>query len=175
MHHRARAREVAFQLLCQHDCNPGVSREAIERFVAERIHPPDTERYCAMFILLAPPMLAEWRYGMTIRLYCLSLYDGVLAHREALDQRLTEAAENWRLPRMAATDRNILRLGAYELLFGQQEINVAITESIELARRFGSQDSPAFINGVLDRIAKQGSAGSGSAAAGSESPSSEGA
>jgi N utilization substance protein B len=66
---------------------------------------------------------------------------------------LAAAAENWRLPRMAAVDRNILRLGAYELLFTPATPSaVALNEAIELARRYGSADSPGFINGVLDRL-----------------------
>src|SRR5262249_5646742 len=69
------------------------------------------------------------------------------------DQRLTDAAENWRLPRMAAIDRNVLRLGAEELLYTPDTPpNVALDEAIELARRYGSADSPRFVNGVLDRL-----------------------
>src|SRR5581483_2667677 len=85
--------------------------------------------------------------------FCVALYDGVEAHREAIDRRLGAAAENWRLARMPAVDRNVLRIGAYELLYATDTpSSVALDEAIELARRFGSKDSPAFVNGVLDRL-----------------------
>jgi N utilization substance protein B len=66
---------------------------------------------------------------------------------------LTEAAENWRVARMATVDRNVLRLGAYELLYTTETPPaVALDEAINLARRFGSAESPAFVNGVLDKL-----------------------
>ncbi len=129
---RSRARAVALQLLFQRDHNPGVDRATIERFAQERLSS-----------LNDPAMIA----------FCLGLYDGVVAHLEEIDGRLGEAAENWRLPRMAAVDRNVLRLGTFELLHGADTpAGVAIDEAIELARRFGSADSPGFVNGVLDRL-----------------------
>jgi N utilization substance protein B len=129
MARRSRAREVALQLLFQGDHNPRVDRATIERFVRARLHEPSLEAFC------------------------LSLYDGVLAHQAEIDQRLSEAAENWRLPRMAAVDRNVLRLGAYELLYvPDTPPNVILDEAIELARRYGTADSPAFVNGVLDKL-----------------------
>src|SRR5262245_31492481 len=129
MTRRSRAREVALQLLFQHDQNPTVDRGAVERFARDRLRDPDLVSFC------------------------LGLYDGVLTHREEIDRRLTAAAENWRLPRMAVVDRNALRLGAYELLFTPDTPPaVAFDEAIELARRYGAADSPAFVNGVLDRL-----------------------
>jgi N utilization substance protein B len=116
-------------LLYQRDLNPGVDRATIERFCRDRLH--DSE--------LAP--------------FCLGLFDGVVSHADEIDRQLAGAAENWRLPRMAAVDRNILRLGAYELLFTPDTPpSVILNEAIELARRYGSADSPAFVNGVLDRL-----------------------
>ncbi|HEV3443425.1 MAG TPA: transcription antitermination factor NusB, partial [Gemmataceae bacterium] len=77
----------------------------------------------------------------------------VIAHLAEIDERLTAAAENWRLPRMATVDRNVLRIGAYELLFvPETPPAVALDEAIELARRYGSADSPSFVNGVLDKL-----------------------
>jgi N utilization substance protein B len=129
MNRRTRAREVALQLLFQHDHNPTVERTDIERFVHDRLRDAEGERFC------------------------LRLYDGVLAHGADIDARLSAAAENWRLVRMAAVDRNALRLGAFEVLHNQDApAAVAIDEAIELARRYGSADSPAFVNGVLDRL-----------------------
>jgi N utilization substance protein B len=126
---RSRAREVALQLLFQRDHNPSVEHPTRARFVHDRLRDPSLEPFC------------------------LSLYEGVVTHLAAIDQKLSEAAENWRLPRMAAVDRNVLRLGAYELLFASATPpSVALDEAIELARRYGSADSPAFVNGVLDRL-----------------------
>jgi transcription antitermination protein NusB len=129
MTRRARAREVALQLLFMRDHNPNVDRAALERFVHDRLH------------------------EATVEPFCLGLYDGVVGHLGDIDQRLAAAAENWRLPRMATVDRNVLRLGAYELLFAPETPPaVAFDEAIELARRYGAADSPAFVNGVLDQL-----------------------
>jgi transcription antitermination protein NusB len=126
---RSRAREVALQLLFQHDHNANVERAALERFVRARLRDAS----------LVP--------------FCLSLYDGVIAQAAWIDDKLTAAAENWRLARMATVDRNVLRLGAYELLFAPETPPaVAMDEAIELARRYGSADSPSFVNGVLDKL-----------------------
>jgi N utilization substance protein B len=126
---RSRAREVALQLLYQRDLNTNVSRLVIERFAADRLRDP------------------------ALSTFCLELYDSVVQHGADIDQRLSAAAENWRLHRMAAVDRNVLRLGAFELLYyPQTPPSVALDEAIELARRYGSADSPAFVNGVLDKI-----------------------
>src|SRR5205085_1435700 len=87
--------------------------------------------------------------------FCLRLFNGVLKHLKEIDRRLSEAAENWRLPRMSGVDRNVLRLGAHELLYvPDTPPSVALNEAIELARRFGSAESPAFVNGVLDKLLK---------------------
>ena len=134
MARRSRAREVALQLLFQWDQNPTtVPRKAVERFVRDR--------------LLGDPEMTA---------YALALFDGVVAHKDRIDPLLTQAATNWRLTRMMPVDRNVLRLGAYELHFdpARQPLEVVIDEAIELARRFGSEDSTAFVNGVLDRVAK---------------------
>ncbi len=126
---RSRAREVALQLLYQHDLNATVGRNEIEDFVRDR--------------------LAD----ESLQPFTLALYDGVVANKEEIDRQLSAAAENWRLPRMAVVDRNVLRLGGYEVLHAPETpAKVALDEAIELGRRYGSADSPAFINGVLDRL-----------------------
>src|SRR5207302_9227399 len=88
--------------------------------------------------------------------FCLALYDGVTAHQAEIDPKLSATAENWRLNRMLPVDRNVLRLGAYELLFDPagQPVAAGIDEAIELARRFGSKDSPGFVNGILDKVSR---------------------
>ena len=81
-----------------------------------------------------------------------SLVSGVRSHCKELDNLIEQAAENWSLKRMAATDRNILRLGAFEILHCETPDRVAIDEAVELAKRFGSAQSAQFVNGILDRL-----------------------
>jgi N utilization substance protein B len=131
---RSRAREVALQLLYQRDLNPHVPRAEVEQFVRDRIA------------------------GNELAAFSLQLFDGVVAEGAEIDRQVEAAALNWRLPRMAVVDRNVLRLGAYELLHGTEPA-VAINEAVELARRFGGPSSPAFVNGVLDRIRPGGERG----------------
>lgn len=82
------------------------------------------------------------------------LAEAVHANRGEIDRRIVSAADNWSLERMAVIDRNILRLGAAQLLYLGDEVppKVAIDESIELAKEYGEEDSSKFVNGVLDRI-----------------------
>ena len=134
IYRRSRAREVALQLLFQNDLNPGVvPRKTLERFVRDRLN--DAAELTA---------------------FCLALYDGTLRHQAEIDPKITTTAENWRLNRMTPVDRNVLRLGAYELLYDPsgQPLEVVIDEAIELARRYGSADSPKFVNGILDKLAR---------------------
>ncbi len=81
------------------------------------------------------------------------LASGVLAEREALDRLIQGAADNWRVERIGVVERNILRLGIHELRLGQTPPKVVIDESIRLSQWFGGTKTPAFVNGVLDRIA----------------------
>jgi N utilization substance protein B len=79
---------------------------------------------------------------------------GVADGLEKLDEIIRKASTNWRLERMARVDRNVLRLGAWELLHADGVPRaVILDEAVELAKRFGSEDSGAFVNGVLDRVA----------------------
>ncbi|MFH1359821.1 MAG: transcription antitermination factor NusB [Candidatus Omnitrophota bacterium] len=87
--------------------------------------------------------------------YAKNLVLGVEAKSKEIDQKLSVYATNWELKRMAIIDRNILRLGIFELLFTQDiPPKVAINEAIELAKKYGDLDSSKFINGVLDKIHK---------------------
>jgi N utilization substance protein B len=85
--------------------------------------------------------------------YLTKLVEGVVAHQEELDALIRQHSEHWRLERMAAVDRNLLRVALYELLH-QPKIpaKVVINEAVELAKRYGSEESGSFINGILDRI-----------------------
>ena len=81
-----------------------------------------------------------------------SLFGGVMEHRESLDARIEETAENWTLRRMAVVDRNILRLGLFELEHRDVPHGVVIDECVELAKKFGDKNSSRFVNGLLDRL-----------------------
>lgn len=84
------------------------------------------------------------------------LVRGALGHLVALDELLTRCSINWKVPRMARVDRNILRLAAYELAFeADVPSRVTLNEYIELAKRYGTEESGAFVNGILDRVAQE--------------------
>lgn len=84
--------------------------------------------------------------------FCMSLILGVRRNQGELDTQLSEIADNWTVARMAATDRNVLRLGAYEILYSNTPDRAAINEAVELAKRFGSAQSAQFVNGILDKF-----------------------
>lgn len=76
--------------------------------------------------------------------------------RAEIDDAIQTASKNWRLERMSRVDRNILRLATYELRYSEEvPVKVILNEAVELAKRFGASESPAFVNGVLDRIAQR--------------------
>jgi N utilization substance protein B len=133
MTRRSRAREVALQLLVWRDMNPTAPAESVDRFVHVRLRDPIHEPFARR------------------------IYDGVIAGQSDIDAAIVAAAENWRLPRMPAVDRNVLRIGVFEMrdTTDPSPPAVVINEAIELARRYGSADSPAFVNGVLDQIKNQ--------------------
>jgi len=81
------------------------------------------------------------------------LASGVVASQESLDRRIRDAADNWRVERIGVVERIILRLGIHELEIGETPPKVVIDEAIRLAQWFGGPKTPAFVNGVLDRIA----------------------
>lgn len=90
------------------------------------------------------------------RPYGDAIVTGVTSQWSAINEVVRAASANWRLERMARVDRNILRVAAWEILYGQEvPVEVAIDEAVELAKRFGSEDSSAFVNGILDRMATQ--------------------
>jgi len=89
----------------------------------------------------------------TAREFAAQLVEGVSAHAEAIDAVIKDVAENWEIARMAVIDRNVLRMATYELLHCPDiPPKVAINEAIELGKRFSTQNSGKFINGILDKI-----------------------
>lgn len=126
---RRKARELALQLLYQLDFSE-----------------QDWEAAAALF-------LEEQRASAQVKAYCMKLVQGVGDQKKRIDDLMEKFSEHWRLPRMAGVDRNILRLSAYELLCCPDvPEKVAINEAIELGKKFGSDDSSAFINAILDKI-----------------------
>lgn len=133
MRNRSRSRECALQMLYQVDIRRAEARQVLEEFWQG--HEPTPE---------------------DIRAYADELVEGTMAHRQELDALIAGHADNWDLNRMAVVDRNILRLGAFELLHVEgTPAKVCINEAIELAKRFGDTDSGKFVNGILDAIHKK--------------------
>ncbi len=115
-------------------------------FEAEMRGQPVLDILQARIIAAEPPVTS----------YAGELVRGVQAHRDRIDELLSEYAEGWSLDRMPAVDRNILRIGAYELLFGVGvPEGVAISEAVLLASELSTDASPAFINGLLARLAER--------------------
>jgi N utilization substance protein B len=92
--------------------------------------------------------------AMEVRNFAEQLVTGVAANRDAIDKRIVEKSKNWAITRMDKVDLNILRMSVFELMFcADIPRNVTINEAIEVAKKFGTEDSPSFINGMLDEIA----------------------
>ena len=126
---RRRAREIALQVLYQLDIDPQDPKKVIALHW-ENFQPSEQARE-----------------------FCLRLVEGVLQNRKEIDPLIEENSENWTLKRMAVVDRNILRLAAFELRYCPDiPFKVTLNEAIELAKKFGADDSGAFINGILDKI-----------------------
>jgi len=125
---RSRAREMALQMLYQQDLNPDVPADVVRELIVDRLRDESLSRFA-------------W-----------SLFAGVMECRAAIDAKIESAATNWALKRMAPTDRNVLRLGAFELLYTETPPKVVIDEALELAKRYGTAQSSQFVNGILDRL-----------------------
>ena len=81
--------------------------------------------------------------------------DGVLSHKDSIDETIKQYLENWTIERIANVDRNVLRLAAFEIMYGQSDdvpVNVAIDEAVEIAKLYGDDQSGRFVNGVLSKI-----------------------
>ncbi len=127
---RREGRELALQMLYALDINPLEQREALQLF------------------------RDNTRAAGNVRVFAEDLVAGVVANLAAIDGAIEAKSKNWALGRMARVDLSILRLAVYELLF-RPDIpkNVTINEAIEVAKKFGTEDSPAFVNGILDEVA----------------------
>jgi N utilization substance protein B len=132
MRKRTKAREAALQILYQIEMTQDPHEKA--RQVYWENNPADSE-------------IMEFADQLVI---------GVIQHREPIDQWIAKSSDNWDITRMAAVDKNILRLASYELLYTEEiPPKVAINEAVELAKKYGDTDSSKFVNGVLDKIHKE--------------------
>ncbi|HOX57057.1 MAG TPA: transcription antitermination factor NusB [Candidatus Paceibacterota bacterium] len=151
---RREARERAVQFLFQHDLNP------VEDLQAELEHFWESQRAAAIAgekgaatwgqpVELPPPTADE----KAIREFADPLIRGSLEHREEADGVIRKHAKNWELHRIAAVDRNVLRLAIYEMLH-RDDIPpvVSINEAVDIAKKFSTQDSGKFVNGILDKV-----------------------
>ena len=130
---RTKARECALQALYQVDTSGGDPREALRGVLAHFEEGPADDE--------------------TAR-FAEELVRGVQDEKGAIDALIQKTSTHWKLDRMARVDRNILRLAVYELLRrGDVPVRVTLNEAVELGKKFGSEESSAFVNGVLDRIA----------------------
>ncbi len=127
---RRRGRELALQILYAMDMNPSDRQPSANQF------------------------MEDTKVDFDAADFAEDIVRGVTENRDLIDRKIIEKSKNWALPRMARVDLNILRMATFELLL-RDDIpkNVTINEAIEVAKKFGTEDSPAFINGILDEIA----------------------
>ncbi len=151
---RREARERAVQFLFQHDLNPPENLDAeLEQFWStQRSAVIAGEKGNATWgekMELPPPSTEE----ASVRLFADPLIRGAIEHRDEADVLIRKYSRNWDIPRIAAVDRNILRLAIYEMLH-REDIPpvVSINEAVDIAKRFSTQDSGKFINGILDSV-----------------------
>ena len=131
MHQRSKSREYALQMLYQLDIRHAELPQIQQEFWQDHHANPDVQTFADRLVR------------------------DTVAHLSTIDPLITQHADNWNLKRMAVIDRNILRLGACELLYlADVPPKVCLNEAIELAKRFGDDDSGKFINGILDAIHK---------------------
>ncbi len=140
MERRRESRQVVLKLLFQSDSNP------------------DTTAYTAR------EMLEEELKHSDAREFAWQLYTGTLSTRDEIDARIQAVAANWRVSRMAVTDRNVLRMGIYEMTRLGTPVAVVLDECIEIAKAYGSDKSGEFVNGILDKLVPQGDPSNAAAA-----------
>lgn len=99
-------------------------------------------------------LLSESTLDQSSRIFASQLYNKVLENRKSIDNMIKECVDNWDINRLAIIDKNIIRMGICELLFfGDIPQKVSMDEAIELAKKYGAEDSGSFVNGILDHVA----------------------
>jgi N utilization substance protein B len=168
MRPRTFAREIAFQVLYREDLNPdqpgavavyrdtlldqGHQTRELMEFVRHLAELRDQEDAGSAD---EGEFYSRWLRTPSLVEFSRRLIQGVAANRSVLDEKIAAAAENWSVQRMAATDRNLLRLGAFEIHHTETPAKVVIDEAVELAKRFGGAQSAQFVNGILDKLMHQ--------------------
>jgi transcription antitermination factor NusB len=149
MSKRREGREWAVQLLFQLDLNPPPPNEALPEQLFEEFWSGGFRR---METETPPPNAAPH-----IKVFTEELVRGVWAKRAQIDEAIVAQVKNWEMHRIGGVERNVLRMGIFELLFTEnpQPRNVVINEAVDIAKYFGSNESGRFINGVLDAIARK--------------------
>lgn len=143
MSRRRRGREMALQMLYQRERGGSTVHEVVDRFDPVALKSDDPV-----------PKTKDHKEDRAL-VHARTLFEGAVEHQDEIDSLIRSKAEHWRLERMPAVDRNILRLAVYEFRY-QLDVPklVVINEAIELAKRFGSEDSGRFVNGLLDGLLK---------------------
>ena len=167
MRPRTFAREIAFQVLYREDLNPnqpgavavvdalldqGVQTRELMEFVRHLAELSNQEDAIAAD---EGELFSQWLRTPGLVEFTRGLIQGVTTNQAELDQKIAAAAENWSVQRMAATDRNLLRLGTYEIHLTDTPARVVIDEAVELAKRFGGAQSAKFVNGILDKLMRK--------------------
>ena len=139
---RRAGREVALQVLCGLDANPDLHPDAAVSFYVSDVAGSEEESEV--------PGKDDFDQA-----FARTLVEAATQNREKIDETLTSISRSWRLDRMARVDRNILRLAVAEMLYLPDiPARVTINEAIELGKRFGAAETPAFVNGLLDSVIK---------------------
>lgn len=126
---RRESRELALELLFMMDVADESADVSVENYLRSREILPD------------------------VREFAIKLKDGVAKHKEDIDKVISKTSENWEIGRMSIVDRNILRMAVFEFLYLKEaSIKIIINEAIEIAKKYSTEESGRFINGVLDKI-----------------------
>lgn len=145
-HEHTAARREALQLLYMGELTGQPLQELVDNDGAELLLVPECPKGVSDADLL----------GVDLVDYASTLVEGIVEHFDALDERIASTAENWTLERMPIVDRNIIRIATYEIIYCDDiPTGVAINEAVEMAKAFGTDESPKFVNGVLGRIASE--------------------
>lgn len=128
---RKKSRELALLMLFQNEFAPQISMPQLIEVFGEAVD-RETSSYGEVLIR------------------------GVLQHLEDIDSKIQSYSKNWKLDRMSKIDKNVMRIATFEMLYAPEVLrpNIAINEAIDLAKKYGSQDSGSFVNGLLDQISK---------------------
>lgn len=150
---RRLAREVVLQSLFQIDFTACEAAQALSSALAEH----DEFIYLEETEVEAEELQAKKASCLKAKEYAETVLKGVVANVAEIDAKLSEYAVDWTVERMPATDRNILRMAVYEMLFAEEKIvpGVAINEAVEIAKLYGSEEAPRFINGVLGKMVRE--------------------